>query len=308
MLCLLTGCVSTVPESAASSIVVEAAMVDSPDRLLVYASFFPMYDFAGKIGGDRIELRNMIPVGADPHDWEPTPALIAGLSGADVFIYNGAGMEHWVDTVLASLENENLTVVETGAGLPLLKGGCARHHFHNDCDDPFDSHVWLNPLLAKLQMAAIKDALAAADPNNRDYFETNFNFYAEELDRLDAEFRETLTPLPNNVIVVAHEAFGYLADAYGLIQMGITGLQPDTEPTPARMAEVITFVKENSIGTIFFEELASPRVAEAIVGATGTQVAALNPLEGLTDAEIAEGADYFSVMRNNLEALRRALE
>jgi zinc transport system substrate-binding protein len=289
-----------------------ASGADAPaanDSLLVYTSFYPMYDFTKKIGGDKIEPFNMVPAGADPHDWEPTPAMIAGLNRADVFIYNGAGMEHWADAVLASLQNPNLVAVETSAGLPLLKGSCthAINHMPGRGCDGTDSHVWLDPQLAKLQMEAIKNAFIAVDPGNRGYYEANFEFYAAELDKLDTEFREALAPLTNRVIVVAHEAFGYLCEAYGLTQMGIM-TEPDAEPTAARMAEVIAFVNRYNVGTIFFEELASARVGEVIADATGARVAVLNPLEGLTDTERAQGADYFSVMRGNLEALREALE
>jgi len=323
---VLAGCASADPVGSVTDS--PGAPVGSSGKLLVYASFYPMYDFAAKIGGDRIELNIVVPTGSDPHDWEPTPVLIAGLEKAEVFIYNGAGMEHWVDTVLTSLQNKNLIVVETAADIPLLEDthshaavidrnqnyGHEHGQEHDDPDDQnhdgceFDSHTWLNPQYAKKQMALIKSAFTTADPDNSDYYEANYDYYATELDKLDAEYKEELASLKNKVIVVSHEAYGYLCDAYGLVQVGIMGLQPDAEPTPARMAEVIDLVKAYNVGTIFFEKLAGPRVAEVIADATGAEVAALSPLEGLTETEIAEGDDYFSVMRKNLEALKKALE
>ena len=268
-LSLLTGCGTSAETDT-----------NADGKLRVLTSFYPMYDFACKIGGDCIDVTNMVPSGTEPHDWEPSTNDLKNLEKADVFIYNGADMhEH-------AHEHEG-----------------ADHH-HGD----FDPHVWLDPENAKIEMEAIKDALCAADPENSTVFQSNYEKYAAELDALDKEYSDTLSPLPNRTIVVAHEAFGYLCDAYGLTQVGIEGLSPDSEPDPGRMAEVIDFVREHSISTIFFEELVSPKVAEAIASETGAQAKMLSPLEGLSDEQAAAGADYFSVMHDNLAALMEALK
>ena len=280
------------------------------EKLSVYASFYPMYDFAAKVGGDKVTVVNMVPAGMEPHDWEPAASDIVGLENADVFIYNGAGMEHWVDKVLETLSNKHLSAVNASEGLTLLEG----HHDEEEGeeehgeDEEFDPHVWLNPLNAKAQMERIKNALVAADPGNAAYYEENFAKYAAEFDTLDTEFKQALEPLSNKAIVVSHQAFGYLCAAYGLTQESIEGLSPDSEPDPARMAEIIDFVKENKVSTIFFEELVSPKVAETIASATGAVTEVLSPIEGLGDEQIAAGADYFSVMRQNLAALVKALQ
>jgi len=277
------------------------------DGLVVYASFYTMKDFASKIGGERIILNSFMPIGADPHGWEPTPALISGLENADVFIYNGAGMEHWVDKVLDTIRNQSLIIVETTAGIHLLEGSCDNHssqahHLHDA-----DPHVWLNPMNAKHQMQVIRDAFVQADPGNSDYYNNNYEKYAAELIKLDEEFHEALSGLQNRHIVVAHEAFGYLCDAYGLIQLGIAGLEANVEPSPSRMARIVDFVRENDISVIFFEASASSRVADAVARETGARTAVLSPIEGLTDAQIAAGDDYFSVMRQNLQVLKEEL-
>lgn len=279
-------------------------------KLKVVTSFYPMYDFAVKVGGDKIEAVNMVPSGIEPHDWEPEAADIVSLEKADVFIYNGAGMEHWVDKVLASLSNKNLMAVNTTEGLALLQG---HHHEdgetdHKEEEAAFDPHVWLGPPNAKLQMEAIKNALVKADAINAAYYEENYAKYAAEFDKLDAEFKAALDPLPNKTVVVSHQAFGYLCAAYGLTQESIEGLSPDSEPDPLRMAEIIDYVKANKVTTIFFEELVSPRVAETIANATGAVTQVLSPLEGLSDEQRAAGGDYFSVMRENLQALIGALQ
>ncbi|MDR2770418.1 MAG: zinc ABC transporter substrate-binding protein [Clostridiales Family XIII bacterium] len=283
-------------------------------RLSVYASFYPMYDFTVKIGGDKVSVTNMVPAGTEPHDWEPAAADLAGLEAADVFICNGAGMEHWAEDILDVLQNKDLIVAEASAGISLLEGRdehgdeeeAAEEEEHED--EGYDPHVWLDPLNAKRETENIKNALVSADPDNAAYYEANYEKYAAELDALDAAFREALSPLPNKDIIVAHEAFGYLCAAYGLKQVPIEGLSPDSEPDPAKMAEIIDFAQEHALKVIFFEELVSPKVAEAVAEAVGAETKVLSPIEGLSDEDLAAGGDYFSVMHQNLEALKLALQ
>ena len=264
---------------------------------------YPMYDFAQKIGGDKVTVTNMVPAGTEPHDWEPSTTDITNLEDADVFIYSGAGMEHWVDSVLGSLTNQDLDVVQASDGITLREG-----YEDEDGDVGADPHVWLAPANAKIEMKNITDVLCSADPANAEYYRQNYEQWALECDRLDTEFTEALSALPNKNIVVSHEAFGYLCDAYGLNQVGIEGIEADSEPDPARMAEIEDFVKANNVKVIFSEELVSPKVAQTIADATGAQMQELNPLEGLTDDQIADGQDYFTVMRQNLEELKNALQ
>lgn len=272
-------------------------------RLKVMASFYPMYDFAQKVGGDKVEVKDMVPAGTEPHDWEPAATDIRNLEDADVFVYNGADLEHWAEDVLATLENQNLIVTEASDGVELLDG--EGDHAHGD--NGKDPHVWLDPLRAKKEMENIRDAFCQADPKNRDYYEGNYERYAREFDELDQEFREKLADAKSRDIIVAHEAFGYLCNAYDLKQLAIEGLTPDSEPDPAKMQEVIEYAKEFDIHTIFFEELASPKVAKTVAKEVDAVTAVLNPIEGLSDEDIQAGEDYFSVMRKNLTALQKAL-
>lgn len=272
------------------------------NRLKVYTSFYPMYDFAKKIGGDKIELVNLVPSGTEPHDWEPTPGDIASLEKANIFIYSGAGMEGWVDKVLGSINNKNLLVVEASKGLSLIKNADENEELE------YDPHVWLNPILAKQQMEAIKNALVTADSANKDFYENNFKENAKKIDDLDKEYRDTISTFARKDIVVAHEAFGYLANAYGLKQVAIEGLSAEAEPTPARMAEVAEFARKNNVKYIFFEELVNPKVAQAIANEVGAKTEKLNPLEGLSQEETSAGKEYFSVMKDNLQTLSKALK
>lgn len=314
---MLTGCgAESAPSASAASAGPSASSAQESGKLSVVASFYPMYDFAKKIGGDHVTVTDLVPAGTEPHDWEPSPTDITTLEKADVFVYSGAGMEHWVTSVLSTLENKNLVTVQASDGITL------RHGFHEAEGDAnsaaqsstqtaeadVDPHVWLAPLNAKIEMENVKNALVQADPDHKADYEANYTKWSAECDTLDQEFKTALSGLSNKDIVVAHEAFGYLCDAYGLTQVGIEGINPDSEPDPARMAEIQDFVKANNVKIIFSEELVSPKVAQSIADATGAKMETLNPLEGLTDEQLANGEDYFSVMRQNLQVLKAALE
>ena len=294
------------------------------ERQEVYVSSYPMYDFTKKIGGDKVVVINLIPAGAEPHDWEPSAKDISALERAAVFIYSGVGLEHWVDKVLGALNNKELVVVEASKGLALLEGTHQHehhHHYHGENDEheeptnheehgeegSKDPHVWLNPQNAKHQMKAIKDALAKVDPDNADYYEENYKKYAAELDKLDAEYKEGLKPFTHREIIVSHQAFGYLCEAYGLTQESIRGISPEEEPSPARMGEIIRFAKTHQVKVIFFEEGVDSKISETIAREIGAEVDVLNPLESLSLEAINAGEDYFSVMRKNLKAIQGAL-
>lgn len=291
LLAAISGCTAASPVPGKAS------------RLRVYASFYPMYDFAVKIAGDRADVVCLVPPGGEPHIWEPTAADITGLERADVFVYSGAGMERWVGDVLGTLSNKKLITVETSAGLTLLKGGDA----HDGGADAIDPHVWLDPKNAKRQTEAILRVLIQADPDGAARYEADFARYAAEFDKLDQEYRAALAPYAGREVVVAHQAFGYLCAEYGLIQVPVEGLTPESEPDPARIAEVIRIAREHDVRVIFFETAASPKVAQTIAKAIGADVAVLDPVAGLDKARIAAGEDYFSVMRGNLRALVSAL-
>lgn len=277
-------------------------------KLRVMASFYTMADFAEKIGGDRADITCMVPTGTEPHDWEPSTTDITGLERADVFIYNGAGMEHWAEDVTESLENKELLVVEASQGVKLHAEEEHDHEGHSHSHGGYDPHVWLDPHNAKLEMENIKNAFVQADPDNGAYYEANYDKWAKVAEELDRKYREALADFAGRQIVTAHEAYGYLCSAYGLEQVGIDGLSPDQEPNPKRMADIIDFVRENQIRAVFFEELSGSKTAETVAAETGIRLLALSPLEGLSGEELEAGEDYFSVMEKNLEQLLLSLE
>lgn len=277
-------------------------------KLRVMASFYTMADFAEKIGGDRADITCMVPAGTEPHDWEPSTTDITGLERADVFIYNGAGMEHWAEDVTESLENKELLVVEASQGVKLHAEEEHDHEGHSHSHGGYDPHVWLDPNNAKLEMENIKNAFVQADPDNGAYYEANYDKWSKAAEELDRKYREALADFAGRQIVTAHEAYGYLCSAYGLEQVGIDGLSPDQEPNPKRMADIIDFVRENQIRAVFFEELSGSKTAETVAAETGIRLLALSPLEGLSGEELEAGEDYFSVMEKNLEQLLLSLE
>nr|WP_246824692.1 metal ABC transporter substrate-binding protein [Olsenella sp. HMSC062G07] len=309
---LLAGCAS---QGAAPSTGPDAA--GSATKIKVAASFYPMYDFASKIGGDRVDVTCLVPAGTEPHEWEPSTADMRTLGEAKLLVYNGAGMEHWVDDTLASLGGDVPKAVEASKGADLLKLSAdalkeEQEEEQSSGGDPSkvsdtDPHCWLSPRVAKQEMSNIRDGLVAVDPDGASTYDANYETWAAKLDALDEEFRSGLDPLPNKSIVVSHEAFGYLCHDFGLTQMPIEGIEADAEPDAQAMAKIVDFVKAHGVKTIFSEELVSPKVAQSIADATGAKVEVLNPLEGLSDEELAAGDDYFSVMRSNLDELKKAL-
>ncbi len=271
---------------------------EEEDKLAVVTTIYPMYDFVKNIAGDRAEVINLVPAGMEPHDFELSTGDMRLLEQAEVFVYNGAGMEHFVDKTLEALDNDRLLTVEAAAGISTE----TTEEGHKD------PHTWLSVANAIVEAEAIKEALIQADPANREYYEERFAAYRDRLEKLDERYRKELSDCAGDTIVVAHEAFGYLCREYGLKQEAIEGLTADSEPDSARMREIIDLCRRQDIRVIFFEELVSPKVAEAIADEVGAKTLVLNPIEGLSGEQQEQGLDYIGLMEENLEALKQALQ
>ncbi|MFZ5824910.1 MAG: metal ABC transporter substrate-binding protein [Bacillota bacterium] len=282
-------------------------------KLKVATSFYPLYEFAKVVGGDKVEAINLVPPGTEPHDWEPTAGHIKLMNSAQVFLYNGAGFEHWVEKTVKSLDTKSLVVVETSKGFELMEGAHEEDdgHGHGKKDDhgeEFDPHIWIDPLGAIHTVEAIRDAFIQADSANKAVYEANAAAQIAKLKELDDEFRAALGQCRTKEIFVSHAAFGYLAHRYGLEQHAIMGLAPDAEPKPKELKRIVDEAKEHGIKYIFFETLVSDKVAKVVAKEIGAQTLVLNPFEGLTDEEIKAGKNYLVVMRENLANLKTALE
>lgn len=269
----------------------------SNNKLDVYVSVYPVYDLVQKIGQDKINLVQVMPNQVDAHHWQPSTQDIINLEKADLFIYHGAGFEHWIDTVLDSINNENLKTIETSKAITLLSS-----------DQQVDPHTWLDINKAKKQMAYIKDSLIKADSANKDFYESNYQKYAKEFDALNKEYLNELSKVKNNDIVVNHQAFSYLASAYNLNQHALVGIETESEPSAKKIADMIKFIKANNISAIFYESEDTKKVINTIALETNTKKLLLTPIESLSKEQIDNNDDYLSLMKQNLANLIIALK
>lgn len=271
------------------------------NKLQVTASFYPMYFFASQIGGNKVDVYNITPASAEPHDYEPTTQDIARISRSDMVVLNGGKLEAWGDKIKDQLKGTNVLIVTAGQGLAdreLNEGG-------KNIQDP---HVWQNPLLAKKQVSVIEKGFEKIDPKDAPYFQANAKKLEGELDQLDTEFKQGLSSCQKKDFVTSHAAFGYLAAQYGINQVAISGVSPDEEPSSQKLAEITDLVKKQDIKIIFFESLVSPKLSQTIAQETGAQTMVLDPIEGLTQEDLNSGKNYLTVMRDNLSALQAALQ
>jgi len=284
------------------------------EKLSVLTSFYPLYFFATEIGGEYATIKNIVPAGAEPHEYEPTPRDVIAMEKSDVLVLNGGGFEPWEHDVLENLHADEIVIVLAGEDFMTLEieeehhedeeeDGHEEEHHH----EGFDPHVWLSPEKAQRMVEKIADAMILADPVHTDAYTNNAERLIATLQTLDTDYRDTLSVCATRTIVTSHEAFGYLADAYELEQVAINGLSPEAEPSVQDLAEVTMFAEEHNVTHIFFETLVSPRLAETIAQEVGAQTLVLNPLEGLTVEEQRAGENYFTVMYANLDNLIVAL-
>lgn len=271
------------------------------DKLRVTASFYPLYYFASHIAGDKAEVINLTPAGAEPHDYEPTTRDISLIEKSQLVILSGTGLESWGEKIKQDLKDKGVEVVDAFDGLAArdaIEGG-------KTIKDP---HVWLDPALAISQVETITKAFVKADPSNKLFYQKNEAILKDRLDQLDQSFKLNLKSCQQKDIVTSHAAFGYIASRYGLEQVAISGMSPDEEPSPKVLATIANFAKMNKVKYIFFETLVSPKLSETLAKEIGAKTLVFNPLEGLTKNDQALGKDYFSLQYENLANLKIALE
>jgi zinc transport system substrate-binding protein len=292
--------------------------------LQVLASFYPLQYVAEQVGGDLVSVDNLTPPSAEPHDLELAPAQVRAVGDADLVVYQ-SGFQAPVDEAVDARQPEHVVdaadVVELESSPGTVEhmddehaGETAEEHAeHADEDEDghdhgaLDPHFWLDPTLLEPVADAVAEQLAAVDPDQAETFTANAEALKETLDDLDAEFATALEPCAGQTLVTSHTAFGYLAERYDLVQVGITGVDPESEPSPARLREIGDVVETYDVQTIFTETLTSPKVAETLASDLGVSTAVLDPLEGLSEDAAAAGADYVAVMDDNLAALSAGL-
>ena len=264
------------------------------ETVTVVASFYPLAEAAEKVGGHDVEVTNLTPAGTEPHDLELTPDQVDAVEDADVVLYLGGGFQPAVEEV-AGRRAEG--AVDLLAELDLTEGE----------GGDVDPHFWLDPTLLAEAVDRIEAALAAAEPVARTEFEAHADDYRDDLDTLDEELSRGLATCERRDIVTSHAAFSYLARRYDLEQVAIAGLSPEAEPDPDRLSDLTDLIGERGVTTVFYEALVSPDVAETLAREAGVGTAVLDPIEGLSEDDADADADYATVMRRNLEALRAAL-
>jgi zinc transport system substrate-binding protein len=278
----------------------EQAPSSRQERIDVTVGFYPYAFVAERVGGDDVTVTNLTSPGGEPHDLELSPQQVAQLQEADLILF-ARGFQPAVDeAVEQSAPEQGFDVL---SAVELREGTHEEHEGEEHEGETGDPHVWLDPTRLATIAGAVADQLTEIAPERAAEFERRALDLGAELKELDGELRTGLADCRRTQIVTSHDAFGYLADAYGLEQVALSGLSPEDEASPKRLAEVARYAKEHAVTTIFFEELVSPKVAESLADEVGAQARALNPLEGPP----ASG-DYLSEMRVNLDTLRTALD
>ncbi|MCM3444437.1 metal ABC transporter substrate-binding protein [Metabacillus halosaccharovorans] len=327
---LLVGCNSNGDTSSSQS---SEPATDS-DTLKIYTTLYPLEDFTKKIGGDLVEVENVIPPGADAHTFEPSTKDMVNIAEADGFIYSGVGLETFAETVQESLKDEDVRFINAGEGLELLEGHDeAEHeedeavheeeHAHDETEHSYDEaaaeeehvhdhgdtdpHVWIDPILSIQLAENIKNALTELNPDGKETFENNFEALKTQLNELDQSFSEVINNASKKEILVSHAAYGYWESRYGIEQISVLGLSPTQEPSQKELQTIIETAKEHDIKYIIFETNVSSNVTDIVQSEIGAEALTLNNLETLTDEDIANKEDYFSIMKKNIETLEKAL-
>lgn len=293
-------------------------------KLGVTASFYPLQFVAEQIGKEHVKVDGLTKPGVEPHDLEITPKQTAQLGEADVVLYL-KNLQPAVDKAVAQSGVKNvvdaatLTTLEAHGAEP---GHGEEGHAHQEGDEHAgehaggheghdhggsgtDPHVWLDPVKYAEIAKGVGAALEKADPDHAADYKKNTDELVGKLGALDTEFKDGLKNTASRTFITTHSAFGYLAERYGLDQEGIAGVDPESEPSPARMKDLQAVAKKDNVTTVFFETLASDKTAKTLATDTGLKTDVLDPLEGITDT--SQGTDYFEVMRSNLKNLQKAL-
>ncbi|MFE1148406.1 metal ABC transporter substrate-binding protein [Streptomyces albidoflavus] len=289
-------------------------------KLAVTASFYPLEFLAERIGGDHVDVTTLTGPGVEPHDLDITPRQTGEMSEADVLLYL-RGLQPAVDKavdqagVKDTVDAADLTTLEahgssSGDGHDHAEGDGHDHaeeegDGHDHGDSGLDPHVWLDPVKYAEIADGVGAALQKADPDHAADYRKNTEALTGKLKKLDQDYRDGLKNTDTRTFITTHAAFGYLAERYGLDQESIAGVDPESEPSPARMKELQKIAAEEKVTTVFFETLASDRTAKVLAEDTGLRTGVLDPLEGIT--EKSKGDDYLEVMEANLAALKKAL-
>ncbi|GAA3137243.1 metal ABC transporter substrate-binding protein [Streptomyces rectiviolaceus] len=297
----------------------DAADKDGDGKLNVTASFYPMQYLAKEIGGDHVSVDTLTKPGVEPHDLELSPKQTASLGESDFILYL-KGIQPAVDDAIGqsgvknTVDAAELTELEKhGTGVGHDHGGeehseeehSEEEHGHDEGEAGTDPHIWLDPVKYAEVAEGVGKAMEKADPDHAAAYKKNTKALVKKLDALNTKFEDGLKNTKSKTFITTHSAFGYLAERYGLDQEGIAGVDPESDPSPARIKELQDIAKKDDVSTVFFETLASDKTAKTLATDANLKTDVLDPLEGITDK--SKGDDYVGVMESNLAALQKAL-
>jgi len=261
------------------------------DKLNIIVSIYPLKEFTEKIAGDKVTVTCLVPENMEPHDYEPKTKDFETLIKSKVFIYNGLGMESWVDQVNETIKEKGVTILDSSTGVEVRKE-----------ENAVDPHIWLSVKNAQIQSENIKNTLVKLDEKNKDYYEENYKKFKDELENVYSEYKPKFDALNKKNFVTGHAAFGYLCRDFGLTQKSVENLFAEGEPTPKQLEDLVKFCKENNIKTIFSESLASPKVSQTLAKEVGAEVVPILTLESKEDDK-----DYIKSIKYNLDEIYRCL-
>jgi zinc transport system substrate-binding protein len=299
---LLTGCNEEKQESEQSA------------TLQVYTTVYPLQFFTEKIGGDFVDVDTVYPPGADEHTFEPSQKDMINLAESDLFIYIGLGLEGFVDKSLNTLKNEKVALLGAGENIHFddehsddtnHDEGTHEDDGHNH--DSIDPHVWIDPIYAKDLAFAIKEQLINKMPEQKQVFEENYQDLASQLEDLDTKFMELVSNSKHKEIIVAHSAYGYWQERYGIEQISISGLATSDEPSQKELQNIIKYARDNQLKYVLYEQNFQSKLAETVKNELDAQSLTLHNLSVLTENDIKNGETYFTLMEQNLESLTMAL-
>ena len=283
----------------------DKSMASENKKLQVVTTLFPLYDFSKSIGQDKVQVTLLLPPGVEAHSFEPKPADVILINQADIFIYTGKFMEPWAEDIVKSITNKNLLVVNASNGIKLIP---AVFYDSDESSGSMDPHIWLDFDNAKMMVNSIMQAFTEKDPENKSFYEKNTEEYKQQLTDLDNDYKSALSLCESKEIIYAgHYAFGYLAKRYGLKYLAAQGVSPDAEPTANDPINLVNQIKEDNIKYIFYEELASPKIAETLSNETGAKLLVLNAAHNVSKEQLERGITFISIMKSNLNNLKTGL-
>jgi zinc transport system substrate-binding protein len=285
---------------------------DAEGKLKVVASIFPLYEFSREVGGDAADVTLLLPPGLSPHSFEPTPRDIKLIRDADIFIFNGAKMEPWLDDVISGKDNRDLIVVDAGDGVKslMVSDGHDDHDGRDNGDSlrGVDPHFWLDFDNAQMQVNNILKAYIEVDQDNSALYEERARAYNERLTELDLLYKDALKNCSvNDIISSGHFAFGYMARRYGFDHHSVFDISHGTEPTPKKLIEIIETIKGEKIKYVFAEELVDSRLARTLREETGAEILLVSPAGNISKKMFDSGTTFIEIMEDNLKKFRLGL-